>query len=128
MAITLLRPYQNLTTIAFIDGLLTDLQTILSGLDPSATAIVLDPAQDGIQQMADALVGMSGLDAIHIISHGSSGQITLGTTQLTQDILAQYQTQLTTIGHALTDTGDLLLYGCNVAQGDVGHPVRQRRQ
>jgi len=29
----------------------------------------------------------------------------------------QYQTQLATIGNALSDTGDLLLYGCNVAPG-----------
>ena len=120
MAIVTLHPYQNLTTIVFIDGSLSDLQTILTGLDPSVTAIVLDPAQDGIQQMADALAGMSGLDAIHIISHGASGQINLGTAQFSQDTLAQYQTQLATIGHALSTTGDLLLYGCNVAQGDAG--------
>ena len=111
---------QRMTSVIFIDGALPDLQAILSGLDPSVTAIVLDPAQDGIQQMADALAGMSGLDAIHIISHGSSGQINLGTAQLSQDTLAQYQTQLATIGHALSSTGDLLLYGCNVAQGEVG--------
>ncbi|MBI5660059.1 MAG: DUF4347 domain-containing protein [Nitrosomonadales bacterium] len=48
------------------------------------------------------------------------GQVNLGTAQLTQDALAQYQTQLATIGNALSDTGDLLLYGCNVAQGDAG--------
>ena len=106
--------------LAFIDGTLPDLQTILAGLAPSVTAIVLDPAQDGIRQMADALTGMSELDAIHIISHRSSGQINLGATQLTQDTLAQYQTQLATIGNAPSATGDLLLYGCNVAQGDVG--------
>ncbi|MDO8811914.1 MAG: DUF4347 domain-containing protein [Gallionella sp.] len=120
MAIVTLRPYQSLTTIVFIDGSLADLQTILTGLDPSVTAIVLDPAQDGIRQMADALAGMSGLDAIHIISHGAGGQINLGTAQLSQDTLAQYQTQLAAIGQALSSTGDLLLYGCNVAQGVQG--------
>ena len=120
MAIVPLRPYQSLTTIVFIDGSLPDLQTILTGLDPSVTAIVLDPAQDGIQQMAEALAGMSGLDSIHIISHGSSGQINLGAAQLSQDTLAQYRTQLATIGNALSATGDLLLYGCNVAEGVHG--------
>ncbi len=108
------------TPIVFIDGALPDLQTTLSGLDPSVTAIVLNPAQDGIRQMADALAGMSGLDAIHVVSPGSSGQINLGTAQLSQDTLPQYQIQLADIGSALSATGDLLLYGCNVAQGDVG--------
>ncbi|MDO8812197.1 MAG: DUF4347 domain-containing protein [Gallionella sp.] len=110
----------DITYIVFIDGSFPGLQTIFTGLDPSVTAIVLDPAQDGIRQMADALAGMSGLSAIHIISHGTSGQINLGTAQLSQDTLAQYRTQLATIGNALSATGDLLLYGCNIAQGDVG--------
>ncbi|MDO8812195.1 MAG: DUF4347 domain-containing protein [Gallionella sp.] len=111
---------QRMTSIVFIDGSLVDLQAILSGLDPSVTAIVLAPALDGIRQMADALAGISGLSSIHIISHGSRGQINLGAPQLSQDTLAQYQTQLTTIGNALSATGDLLLYGCNVAEGAQG--------
>ncbi|MDO8754017.1 MAG: DUF4347 domain-containing protein [Anaerolineales bacterium] len=48
----------------FIDGSLAGLQVILSGLDPSATAIVLDPALNGIQQMADALADISGLSSM----------------------------------------------------------------
>ena len=124
MAIAPYNPDRNISSIVFVDGSLADLQAILSGLDPSVTTIVLDPTQDGIQQMADALAGMNGLDAIHVISHGSSGQVNfganLGATQLSQDTLARYQNQLATIGQALSATGDLLLYGCNVAQGSQG--------
>ena len=112
--------YQQVSSLVFIDGALADLQAILSWFDPSVAAIVLDPSQDGIQQRADALAGMNGLDAVHIISHGGSGQINLGTTQLTLDTIARYQNQLATIGQALSATGDLLLYGCNVAQGSQG--------
>jgi hypothetical protein len=120
MAITTLNPDQNIGSVVFIDGSLADIQTILSGLDPSATVIVLDPTQDGIQQMADALAGLNGLDAIHIISHGSSGQVNLGAARLSQDTLAHYQNQLATIGNALSAAGDLMLYGCNVAQNEAG--------
>lgn len=120
MAIVPLNSERNISSVVFIDGSLPDLQTILSGLDPSYTAIVLDPAQNGIQQMADALAGINGLDAVHIISHGSNGQINLGTGQLSQNTLAQYQNQLATIGNALSGTGDLLLYGCDVAQDNRG--------
>lgn len=118
--INTLNPDQRIGSIVFIDGSLPDLQTILDGLDPSITAIVLNPALDGIQQMADALAGVNGLNAIHIISHGASGQINLGAGVLSQDTLTHYQSQLATIGNALAATGDLLLYGCNVAQGDAG--------
>ena len=32
--------------------------------------------------------------------------------------LVDYGDALATIGNALTETGDILLYGCNVAQGE----------
>ncbi|MDO8811921.1 MAG: DUF4347 domain-containing protein [Gallionella sp.] len=64
---------QRMTSIVFIDGSLADLQAILSVLGPSVTAIVLDPVLDGIRQMADALVGVSNLSSIHVISHGAIG-------------------------------------------------------
>jgi hypothetical protein len=70
--------------------------------------------------MATQLQGRSGIDAIHIISHGSQGALYLGSTLLNSSNLADYQCQLASIGSALTETGDILLYGCNVAQGDVG--------
>ncbi|TNC94186.1 MAG: hypothetical protein FD118_4235, partial [Rhodocyclaceae bacterium] len=115
----------NPTSVIFVDGSLPDLHAILSGLDPSVTTIVLDPVQDGIQQMADALVGISGLSAIHVISHGSSGRINLGAAQLSQNTLAQYHYQLAAIGLALSGMGDLLLYGCEVALGEVGQTFIQ---
>jgi Ca2+-binding RTX toxin-like protein len=34
--------------------------------------------------------------------------------------LSSYHSQLQTIGQLLSDTGDLLLYGCNVAKGEIG--------
>jgi hypothetical protein len=43
-----LNPDRNITFVVFIDSSLADLQTILSGLAPSVTAIVLDPTRDGI--------------------------------------------------------------------------------
>ena len=46
-----------------------------------------------------AMTGMSGLEAIHIISHGASGQINLNAAQLSQDTLAQHQTRLATMGN-----------------------------
>lgn len=67
MAITPFNPERNISSFVFVDGSLANLQATLSGLDPSLTAIVLDPEQDGIRQMADALAGMSGLSWTGVI-------------------------------------------------------------
>lgn len=102
----------NSTSVAFIDRTLPDLQTILPELGRLVTAIVFDPAQNGIQQMADALAGVSGLDTIHIITHGSSGKTNIGSVKLAHDSFAKCRNQLAPIGigHAFSPTSDLLLF------------------
>jgi Ca2+-binding RTX toxin-like protein len=111
--------------IIFIDGGLEDIEVLKSGLSPEATYFVLDPGKDGLGQMANILSGYSDLSAIHILSHGEEGSLRLGSTVLDQSSLAAYSLQLSTIGGALSATGDLLLYGCNVAQGVTGQAFIQ---
>ena len=62
----------------------------------------------------------SDLEAIQIISHGSQGTLYLGNMVLDAGNLSAYQSSLQTIGESLSETWDILLDGCNVAQGDTG--------
>lgn len=82
--------------------------------------MVLDSARDGLTQIAEAVANTSNIDALHIISHGNIGSLTLGSSSIDSSNLSDYQAQLVTIGNALSATGDILLYGCDVAQGDTG--------
>jgi hypothetical protein len=102
------------------DSGIPDLQKLLAGLGADQRVAILDSGSDGVLQLADALSGESGLDAIHLFSHGSAGSLWLGSTVLDQANLSGYSAALAQIGSALSDSGDLLLYGCNVAQGDSG--------
>lgn len=106
--------------VVFVDGGLSDLETLLAGIAPEMEVVVIDPDQDGLTQIAAALDGRSGLSAIHIISHGGVGSLDVGTTVLNRDNMADYATQLDVIGRALSADGDLLLYGCNIAEGEAG--------
>jgi len=51
--------------------------------------VLLDSSRDGIEQLTDILSGYSGLDAVHLISHGSDGAITLGNTTLNSETLME---------------------------------------
>ncbi len=106
--------------IYFIDSAVSDSDILLAGLATDAVCYRLDANRDGLQQMADILAGYSGLKAIHVISHSSPGCLQLGHGWVTEDSLDGHRAALATIGGALDETGDLLLYGCDVAQGDVG--------
>ena len=106
--------------VYFVDMGLFDYKSITSGLPANAEIIYIQPETDGLGQIANYLATQTSIDAVHIFSHGSQGALYLGNTILNGDTLSTYQQQLNTIGSSLSDTGDILLYGCNVAQGEQG--------
>lgn len=107
-------------TILFVDSLIPDYQTLLSDVAPDTEVYVLSAEADGVLQMASILAGRTELDSIQILSHGSSGLLSLGSSALNSSNLDSYTSALTQIGSSLSATGDLLLYGCDVAQGYIG--------
>ena len=112
---------ENAVVVVFISGDLPDLQSLLDGVKAGSEVYMLDGRSDELSQMEKLLAGRTGFDAIHILSHGSEGQLLLGTTTLTSDNLHDYSATLTRIGSSLAVNGDLLLYGCDVAAGNTGH-------
>ena len=137
----------NRREIVFIDTSLNDWETLLTGFSRDIEVVLLDHQQNGLQQIAAHLLAQTQAnvitpisfdqnnpsadlasdpesiqhyDAIHILSHGSAGQLYLGSTLVNTSNLKEHQNQLQQIGAALNETGDVLLYGCDVAQGESG--------
>ncbi|MBN1006127.1 DUF4347 domain-containing protein [Amphritea pacifica] len=81
---------------------------------------VLDSTQDGIAQISSILDYFDQVAAIHLLSHGAAGALFLGNAQLNSQQLRQNQQQIKRWGNALSADGDLLLYGCDVAEGVEG--------
>ena len=106
--------------IAFVDAGLENYQELVDAINPAIEVFVVDSGVDGWDFMAGTLSQKSGIDAIHILGHGSSGSATLGTATLSQASLEQYSGELAAIGQSLTEKGDILLYGCNTGEGESG--------
>ena len=112
--------------IVFIDSRVTNPMQLADelmrqrGTDRMFEVVMLDANQDGVAQIERALAGEHGLAAIHIISHGSDGEVEIGSTRLDAAQLALDQTRVARWGDALAADGDLLLYGCNTAQSASG--------
>ena len=106
--------------VVFVDGQVNDLTQLLSGLSANAEVVILDPSKDGLQQMADYLKGREGLDAIHLLSHGSDGMVQIGNFWLASNNLAEHRAALESIGSTLKADGDLMLYGCRTGDGEKG--------
>ena len=106
--------------VAFVDSSVQDYQILIEGIGAGIEIQLIDGVKDGLAQINTWAQTHTDYDAIHILSHGSSGDIHLGTTSLTSANLSQHTTELTNIGNSLTADGDILVYGCDVASGQTG--------
>ena len=105
--------------VVFIEDNLPDYLKLADSARAGAEVVVLDHTQDGLQQMIAALQGRE-VDAIHLVTHGANGQVDLGSTRLSVSNVDVMAGQLARLGESLSENGDLLLYGCDVAGGAGG--------
>ena len=91
-----------------------------SDTDRTVEIVVIDADRDGIQQVSDILAERSDLSAVHVIAHGSEGRINLGNSWLNSAALEENSDAVAGWGSALTETGDILFYGCNIAADSHG--------
>ena len=117
------------TRMIVIDSQVSNWQRLASDVSADTLVLILDSSSDGMTQISDYLTtlsantgaeGFAPLQSLHIISHGSSGSLLLGSSRLTSSNLSLYSEQLATLGNALSENGDILLYGCNVAAEPAG--------
>ncbi|MBD2075897.1 DUF4347 domain-containing protein [Phormidium sp. FACHB-592] len=112
--------------LVFIDSSISDYQSLLAGVQLGTEVHWLDTAHAAIDQITQTLLGRTGISSLHIVSHGKAGGLALGTDWLNLDNLHNYSSELQSWGHALTDDADILLYGCDVAQGTIGQSFVQQ--
>ncbi|MGY4879139.1 DUF4347 domain-containing protein, partial [Vreelandella aquamarina] len=111
---------QSRREVAFVDTSVADYQSLVDGLPDEMEVVLVAPDQDGVQVMAEWAATHTGYDAIHVLGHGSAGSQHLGSAALSGDSLPAYQNEMSQIGSALTEDGDILLYGCEVANTAKG--------
>ncbi len=112
--------------IVFIDSGVDNYQTIVDAIDSSKSIYLIDSNENGFEKMQNALQGQTDVDAVHIIGHASAGQVVLGNSILNADTINSFSNTLQSIGNSLTQDGDLLFYGCNLAQGEQGKLLLQQ--
>lgn len=115
--------------LIFVDPTLTNAEELLAGLLASADSsrsfevIMLDVTKDGITQISDALSAHNGIDAVHLVTHGSESAVKLGSTWLNAESLLSHAGDFAKWGLSLTSNADLLVYGCNLASSAVGQEL-----
>ncbi len=108
------------SSLVFIDPTVDDIPTLLAGAAAGTEVHVLNSSRDAISQITNTLLGREGISSIHIVSHGESGGLDFGSGKLNLSDLPNFASEIQSWGKALTNDADILLYGCNVAKGELG--------
>lgn len=128
-ATTQLATTRDIREFVFIDAAAEDVEQLISDLKSQIVAgrsidyAVLDANRDGVGQIAESLADFRGLDAVHIVSHGTDSAVKLGSTWLSLTSLDGYTGQVAGWGSALSADGDILIYGCDLASNVRGQSL-----
>ena len=115
------QPSIEITEVLVIDTAVTSYDQIISNLNkPHLEIHFIDSNSDGIQQLSNILSSYKNIDALHIVSHGSEGNINLGNNSLNADKLNSYKSSIQNWSKSFTGSADILIYGCDVASNSEG--------
>ncbi len=103
-----------------IDKKIADWSVLREAVPASSDVVFIERGENGVDVITAALAQRNSLDAIHIFSHGQSGAVQLGESWLNSDSLSNDPALAQALANAVKDDGDILLYGCEVAQGAKG--------
>ncbi|QEG40277.1 DUF4347 domain-containing protein [Roseimaritima ulvae] len=115
--------------VIFVDAGVEDADVLLGGLRADGDAqtqwlvIEISADEDGVERISNTLDQLSGVDAVHLLSHGDGQGIQLGNSRLDLDTAAGYAGQIAGWQGALDADSDLLIYGCDLASTAEGREL-----
>ncbi len=115
--------------LVFIDASVEDYELLIADLLANQDAsrelefVLLDLERNGLEQITEELAKREDLDAVHIVSHGTEGEVKLGNTWLDVQTFEQHRALIESWSHALSEGADLLFYGCDLASNEAGQSL-----
>ena len=79
------------TSITFIDANLEDLDAIAGTIAANTEIVLLTNDSDPIEQITRVLAQRNGVQSVHLIGHGQSGQIAFGNNVIDAESLNAHQ-------------------------------------
>jgi hypothetical protein len=114
---------QGVRELVVIDAAVPDKAAFYRGLKPGVDVVEIDATRPGLEQLRQALAPYRGLAALHIVSHAEDGVLLLGSSRVDAQALQQDRDTFAALRGALAEGADLLLYGCDLAQGGKGEAL-----
>jgi len=102
------------STIVFVDTSVNGYEALVADINPDYDIVLIGDGVDGVELMAATLEGREDVSAVHILSHGSAGVLSLGAATLdSASITGVYADEMAVIKSALSVDADIFIYGCD---------------
>ncbi|WP_234572360.1 DUF4347 domain-containing protein [Rhodohalobacter sp. 614A] len=111
---------QQTRELIIVDRAVQDTDVIFKQSRPGVDIVEVPAGSDGMVELMKILSNYSNLDAVHIVSHAEAGAIYIGGQRIDRSELEEDMAGFAAINHAIREGGDLLLYGCDLAQDTAG--------
>ena len=111
------------TILLVVDARVADYQSLLAGLPGNVIVRVINTDESGLDVITQALDGNNAIESVQIISHGSSGSLTLGRDTINDATLSSRSTQVRNWATHLTADADPPVRADPFRFG-VGYPLR----
>ncbi len=112
--------------VVFVDSRVEDLDAFRRAAGPDRLVVTVGADEDGLARITETLKGLRGVDAVHIVSHGKDGGLLLGADWVDAAAVGTHARDIEGWRASLTETADLLLYGCDIGAGSAGATLMAR--
>jgi Domain of unknown function (DUF4347)/Bacterial Ig domain/SMP-30/Gluconolactonase/LRE-like region len=118
--------------VVLVDQSVPDYSQLIARIQASASAdqqikiVMVGRNGAGLGAVDRAAMTWGPLDAIHVISHATAGQIELGGSVLDAETLPGFRDLLKRWAIDLRPGGDLLFYGCDLAASPAGQALMHK--
>mgnify|MGYP003621064811 FL=1 len=86
----------------------------------SGSTLVVSLGKDPFADIDAVLSNFTDLEAVHFVSHGKEGELIIGDSHINEANLTEYSGFVSDLRDSLSESGDILLYGCNIGAHEAG--------
>lgn len=86
----------------------------------SGSTLVVSLGENPFTDIDAVLSNFTALEAVHFVSHGKEGELIIGDSHINEANLTEYSGFVSDLRDSLSESGDILLYGCNIGAHEAG--------
>ncbi|MBE9461683.1 DUF4347 domain-containing protein [Dyadobacter subterraneus] len=107
--------------VVIIDKSLENYQDLVHSSAKDALVILAENTDSGFLALQDKISSLRGVRRLHILTHGTRGNLVLGRQQLNEQNLEKFNGFWKAISNSLeSEKSELLIYSCQLAAGEAG--------